>query len=54
VDKPERIIEKAVELMNAESSLEKYGLKARRFAQRYDWKVITMEFENVLERFINS
>lgn len=54
VDKPERVIEKAVELMNAESSLEKYGLKARRFAQRYDWKIITMEFENVLKRFINS
>lgn len=53
VDKPERVIGKAVELMKEKSSLKDYGSKARKFAQRYDWKVITMEFEDVLRKFID-
>jgi len=51
VDRPEDVLEKAVELIE-NGDIEKEGVKARKFVEKYSWDNITDEFERVLEEVI--
>ena len=51
VDKPEDVLEKAIELIE-NGTVKEEGLKARRFVERYNWDDIVDEFERVLEEVI--
>ena len=51
VDKPEDVVEKALELMR-NGDLKELGLKARSFAERCNWDNITDEFERTLRKVI--
>jgi len=53
VDKPEDVIQKAVELVQGNQVAE-LGLKAREFATRNSWQKITDEFETLLEKAVKS
>ncbi len=48
VDRPEDVVEKAIELIDS-ASVEVLGTKARSFAEKYDWDRITDQFERILE-----
>jgi glycosyltransferase involved in cell wall biosynthesis len=48
VDRPEDVLNKAIELIENET-LKEQGLKARRFVEKNSWDNITDEFERVLE-----
>ncbi|MBA7599972.1 D-inositol-3-phosphate glycosyltransferase [subsurface metagenome] len=48
VDKPEDVLNKAIELIKS-NSIEKEGRKARKFVKKYDWDDIVDEFERLLE-----
>jgi glycosyltransferase involved in cell wall biosynthesis len=51
VDKPEDALKKAIELME-NGMLEEYGLKARKFVEKYNWGDIVDEFEGILEEAV--
>lgn len=51
VDKPEDVIKKAIELIE-NGSIEKEGMKARRFVEKYNWDDVVDKFEKVLEEVI--
>jgi glycosyltransferase involved in cell wall biosynthesis len=53
VDRPEDVIQKAIELIENDS-LRELGLKAREFATRNSWQQIADEFEAILEQMIKS
>lgn len=53
VDKPEEVIEKAVDLVT-NNNLVELGYKARKFAERNSWEKITCEFENFLLKAIEE
>ena len=47
VDRPEDVLEKAVELIE-NNRIEEEGRKARKFVEKYSWDNITDEFERIL------
>jgi len=51
VDRPEDVLEKAVELIE-NGGIEKEGRKARKFVEKYSWDNIVDEVERVLEEVI--
>ena len=53
VDKPENVFKKAVELIE-KGKIGEYGLKARRFVERYSWEDIVDDFEGVLEEVVRG
>jgi glycosyltransferase involved in cell wall biosynthesis len=53
VDTPEDVLVKAVELVTS-GELEKLGIKARHFVERYSWGNVTDEFEDILQEVISS
>jgi len=53
VDRPEDVLEKAVELIE-NGGIEKEGRKARKFVEKYGWDNITDEFEGVLEEVVRG
>ncbi len=53
VDKPEDVIEKAMELIQ-NGSLKELGSKARKFTKRYSWDNITDEFEKILKEVVEE
>jgi glycosyltransferase involved in cell wall biosynthesis len=48
VDKPEEVLNKAVELIE-KGTLKEHGLKVREFVKKYNWDDIVADFEGVLE-----
>ena len=53
VDKPEDALKKAIELIE-NGTVKEYGLKARRFVEKYNWDDIVDDFEGVLEEIIRG
>ena len=53
VDKPEDVLEKAIELIE-NGTVKEEGLKARRFVERYNWDDIVDEFEGILKDAIRG
>jgi glycosyltransferase involved in cell wall biosynthesis len=53
VDKPEDVLKKAIVLIDNET-LQEYGLKARRFVERYNWEDIVNEFEGILAEVVQG
>lgn len=53
VDKPQDVIEKAMELIRS-GNLDELGRKARSFTERRSWNNITNEFEKILEETIKK
>lgn len=53
IDKPEGVVVKAMELVQ-NGIVEKLGLKARSFVEKYSWDNITDEFEKILEEAIKD
>ena len=51
VDKSEDVAKKSIELIE-NNSYKSYGLKSRKFVEKYDWGHITDEFEKNLEELI--
>jgi len=52
-DSPEDSVAKAIEMVQ-NGSVERLGLKARSFVERYDWDTITDEFERIVEEVIKE
>lgn len=48
IDRPEDVVEKAIELVSS-GSLSELGTKSRKFVERYSWDNITDEFESILK-----
>jgi hypothetical protein len=48
VDKPEDVLEKAIELIE-NGTVKEEGLKARRFVEKYSWDDIVEDFEGLLD-----
>ena len=53
VDRPEDVLQKAIELVKS-NSLKDLGLKARQFAMRNSWQQIADEFESILKNAIEN
>jgi glycosyltransferase involved in cell wall biosynthesis len=53
VNRPEEVVEKAVELLS-NGSLSELGSRARSFAERYSWDNIADEFERILREAMNQ
>lgn len=53
IDKPEDAIRKALELVE-KGVVQELGIKARKFAERYDWENIADEFEKILQETIEK
>ena len=53
VDRPEEVVGKAMELARG-GRLEELGAKARTFAGRHSWDVITDEFEEILKKVVEE
>jgi len=51
VDKPEKVIEKAIEVRR---SAQKFGERARQFVEKYDWDMVSDDFEAVLMSLLNE
>jgi len=51
VDRPEEVVEKAVEVWRSAQEL---GERARHFVEKYDWRKITEEFEAVLMSLLDE
>ena len=52
VDRTEEVVKKAIDLVNNEN-LDKLGVKARSFVERYSWENITDEFESILREVVS-
>lgn len=52
VDRPEDVIKKVIELDQRNVNLEEYGVKARKFVDKYSWDRITDQFENILRTLV--
>lgn len=53
VDRPEEVVEKAIELVT-KGALKEQGSKARSFVKGLSWDIITAEFERILEEVIKG
>ena len=53
VDKSEDVMKKAIELIE-NGTLKEYGLKARKFVEKYNWDDIVDDFERVLEEVVRG
>lgn len=53
VNRPEEVVEKAVELLS-NGSLSELGSRARSFVERYSWDAITDELERILQEAISG
>ncbi|MBA7637132.1 hypothetical protein ES703_44767 [subsurface metagenome] len=53
IDKPEDVVMKAIELVRS-GKLDKVGLKARSFVEKYSWDNITDQFQAILEEAIEE
>lgn len=53
VDKPEDVIDKAIDLLK-QADIKELGLRARRFAEANSWDKITDEFEKIMEEAIRE
>jgi len=52
VDKPEEVIKAVIELDREKINLKEYGIKARKFVEKYSWDNITSHFEKILKNLV--
>jgi glycosyltransferase involved in cell wall biosynthesis len=54
VERPEEVLNKALEISKDEQKLKELGMKAAEYVRKYSWEAITDQFEELLEDLVNN
>jgi glycosyltransferase involved in cell wall biosynthesis len=54
VERPEEVLNKALEISKDKQKLKELGMKAAEYVRKYSWEAITDQFEELLEDLVNN